>query len=360
MEKEEKYAVILAGGGGTRLWPLSRKSAPKQFHKLFDSRTLLQETFDRISGAFSPSQIYIVTSKEFVPEIKKEIKDIPSKNILLEPAPKNTAAAAGLAATYIARRNPGAVLSTFAADHYVKEKKRFLNTVIASQETAKRGDYIVTIGISPSSPHTGFGYIHTGDRVSQIRKTKVYKVKEFKEKPNLATAREYVRGGDYFWNANINSYKVSTILTAIKKHFPVLSSVLEEFNSVGFEERTKKAWLSLPSESIDTAILEKAKNVLMVPASFSWLDIGDWAALYSVLAKKNGDNVVIRKEIDTVNIDSKGCLIYSDFGLVATIGVGDLVIVKSGDTTLVCSRSHAQEVKKIVERLGKEKKERFL
>ncbi|MCH7541972.1 mannose-1-phosphate guanylyltransferase [Patescibacteria group bacterium] len=360
MANKKRFAVILAGGGGTRLWPLSRRKKPKQFLKLFDNKSLLRNTIKRVGKAFSRDDIYIVTSKDLVNEVKKETGSILSRNILVEPSPKNTAAAIGLAAVHLSAIDSDATLSTFAADHYIEDERKFLQTLISSQEAAERGDYIVTIGIQPSSAATGYGYIHAGRKIFEVGGKPIFEVKEFKEKPNQTTASAYISQGDFFWNANINSYKVATLLRALNEFRPDLLRTLTSTQPGLKHGEVVRLWKRLPNESIDTAILEKASNVLMIPGNFSWVDVGDWNTVYSLLSKKKGGDVVIGKNIEHVSLDTRGCLIYGDSGVVATIGLKDVIVIKTDDVVLVSSKSRSQDVKKIIERLKKTKKEKFL
>jgi len=361
MEKENNYIVILAGGGGTRLWPKSRKSQPKQFLKLISSQTLFQETVNRVKSAFPFSHIFVVTNKESVAEIIKEVPSIFEKNILVEPTSKNTTAAAGLAAAYIIQENPDAIITTLAADHYIKENSKFLKVISISQEAAGRGSFIVTIGVRPTHPHTGLGYIHTGKEDFFVDKTPIFNVKEFKEKPDSETAAKYFESGCFFWNANINSYKASTMLEAIEKYLPPLSEALELVRKGSSESAIRKAWERFPPEPIDTAILEKAKNVLMVTGEFSWFDVGDWAAIHNILSGSKDSNILIGEETPLhVEVDTKGCLIHGTGKLVATVGLEDLVIIDTPDILLICPKNRAQEVKKLVEKLISEKKHSYL
>ena len=360
MAKKNRFAVILAGGGGTRLWPLSRKKKPKQFLKLFDNKTLLRHTLERVGRAFSQDQMYVVTSGDLENEVKKETGSITDQNILIEPQPKNTAAAIGLAAVHLFKIDPKAVFSTFAADHYIEDERKFIDTLMVSQEAAASGDYIVTIGIRPTDAVTGYGYIHAAEEMFKVRGKPVFKVREFKEKPNQATALKYLSRRRFFWNANINSYKISTLLKALKKFKPNLLKTLKLTQLNSKDKQTSSLWEKLPNEAIDTAVLEKAENVLMVPGDFSWVDVGDWETVYSLLSKKTEDNVTIGKNVEHISFDSRGCLIYGEEGVVATIGLDDMIVIKTDDTVLVTPRSRSQDVKKIVEKLKQTKKEKFL
>ena len=361
MAKPENYIVILAGGGGTRLWPKSRIKTPKQFLKLLNNKTLFQETFNRVKSLVPVSNIYAVAGSGLIQEIKKEVPSIPQKNVLEEPAPKNTAAAAGLAAAHIVRKNSEAVITTLAADHFIKDKDKFLACLRVSQQAAQQGDYLVTMGLHPSRAHTGLGYIHIGGEALKFNRKPVFEVESFKEKPNHITAQSYVASGEYFWNANINTYKAKSILGSIEKLFPQLSNVLKKVTKGVSGWEIKKAWQQLPSEPIDTVILERADNVLMVPGDFTWFDVGDWATVYSILSSSPTDNVVLGSgESKHVSVNTQGCLVSTSDRLVALVGVKDLIVIDTPDATLVCPKNRSQEVKRLVEKLLSEKKETYL
>jgi mannose-1-phosphate guanylyltransferase len=358
---KENYIVILAGGGGTRLWPKSRAKTPKQFLKILNDKTLFQETINRISGSYPFSNIFVVANKRFASEIKKEAPSIPAENILAEPSPKNTAAAIGFAAAKIARKNPDAIMSTIAADHYVKGKEKFIKVLSVSQKAAASGDYLIIMGITPSHPHTGLGYIHKGNKKLAFEGVPLFEVKGFKEKPNEATALRYFESGEYFWNANINTYRVSSILDSITLYFPELSKVLDKVRAGKSEKEIKSGWEQLSPEPIDTAILEKAKNVLVVKAEFSWFDVGDWSSIHSILSDEPEVNILVGEEPYThLEVDTKGCLIHGTSKLIATVGLRDLVIVDTPDILMICPKNRAQDVKKLVEKLAEEKKHDYL
>jgi mannose-1-phosphate guanylyltransferase len=361
VEKSKNYIVILAGGGGTRLWPKSRAKSPKQFLRLLNNKTLFQETFDRIKSSVPIANIYIVAGKNLVAEIKKETPEILDKNIIIEPAPKNTAPAIGLAAAVIAKKDKNALISTLAADHYIKEKSKFIKTLSTAQKAASKGGFIVTIGIKPIHAHTGFGYIHVGKKAARNNGALVFNVESFKEKPDKDTAQDYLASGEYFWNANINTYKVSSLLDSINRLFPQLSKVLKKVGKGESEQVVEKAWKQLPPEPIDTVILERAANVLMVPGDFAWFDVGDWATVYSILSSSPTDNVVLGSgESKHVSFDTQGCLLSTSNRLVALVGAKDLIIIDTPDAILVCPKNRSQEVKRLVEKLSSEKKETYL
>lgn len=360
MTEKNKYALILAGGGGTRLWPLSREKYPKQVLKLFNHKSLLRHTIERIKKHFPTNRIYVITSKNQAFEVRKESKPLPYKNILVEPTPKNTALATAFVAKYIYAKNKTAIISSFAADHYIKDEKEFFSTLGFSQEVAARGDYLVTIGIKPTSAHTGYGYIQAGKRVVTTHGKSAFEVKDFKEKPDKDMAVKYVASQKYFWNANINSYKASVLIDAFSKYQP---KIIKNLNLIG-QDLSKKAavtlWDKMPSIPIDTAILEKAKNVLVVPGNFSWVDVGDWKTIYSLLGKDKNKNVSLGNAQMYIDYDSSGNLVYADSGVIATLGLKDTIVIKTGDVILVTPKSRSQDVKKIVEQLKKNNKKSYL
>jgi mannose-1-phosphate guanylyltransferase len=359
MNNKNSYIVILAGGGGSRLWPKSRGSKPKQFLKLLSTKTLFQEAVEKISGFAPISHIYVVTGRKFAPEVAAEAPNLPKENILVEPFPKSTAAAAGLAAATIFKKDKEAIISTLASDHFIKEKPKFLKVLEISQKMAAYGDFLVTIGIRPSHPHTGLGYIQIGKMIEKIKGVGVFKVKDFKEKPSEDLAEKYFASGQYLWNANMNTYKAATLLSSIQIFAPKLSKILEKL-ILGIGRREfERQWKSLPADPIDTLILEEAKNVLVVHGSFTWEDVGDWASLHSLIAKKQGQNTNIGNKASYIGVDSYGCLVHPDGRLIATLGVSDLVIVDTEDVLLICSKSKAQEMKKLIQAL-KGKHERYL
>ncbi len=366
MEKEtlDRYIVILAGGGGTRLWPQSRAKTPKQFLKLFGKQTLLQITYERTVGLVDPSHVLVVTSGEFKKEVARELPSLPAENILAEPVAAGTAAAVALAVAYLSKRHENAIISTLASDHFIREKEKFLDYLSASQEFSLRGDYIVTMGLTPTYPHTGLGYIFSGKKVLQAGTHLAMQAAGFTEKPQKETAHSYVASGDYLWNANINSYQMAAIRKSFREHMPLLSQALEKASKViGGRKESKKLreiWSLLPNESFDTGILEKANNVLVVPASFGWLDIGDWSVLHEHLAKKLKNNIVLEdSKGEIIFIDSTDTLVSSP-RLVGLVGVEDLVVIDTEDALLICKKSKAQDVKKIVEEIKKRSLKSYL
>lgn len=367
-ELNNYYAVILAGGGGTRLWPASRKSHPKHLLKLLGEKTLIQTTFDRVDGLVPTENIFIITNKAHAKEVAIQLPKLPEKNIIAEPVAKNTAMAMGAAAAVIGARNPNASIIYLAADHVVKNEERFKMNALAALRVASSGDYIVAVGIKPEFPHTGLGYIKIGKELEELssvaKRGFVFKGVEFKEKPNLVTAQSFVASGQYLWNANLYAWSVSTIMKAFEEYSPeVYKAVLHIFEKAGSGNTDKlleEAYSKLDKpDSIDYEVSEKVKNLVVIPGDFGWSDVGDWKVVYD-LKQKNVSGIASSEPTEVVNVNSKNILIDAGKKLVAVVGVEDLVIIDTGDTLLIAKNDATQDVKKVVEKLKEEKKEEYL
>jgi mannose-1-phosphate guanylyltransferase len=354
------YAVIMAGGVGTRFWPLSRRQRPKQFLDIVGGASLIRQTFDRIRPRVAPERTIVVTSTEYAAALHAEIPELPPENLLVEPVGRGTAAAIGLAALVVRARDPHATLAVLPSDHYIREQDRFLAALESARDVAAEGDYLLTLGMKPTAPETGFGYIRVGERVRTVRDHTVHRVDRFVEKPDRKHAEAYVADGRYLWNGGMFVWRVDAILEAIRLH---LSETFEGLAEVGlaqaagdFMEAVRRVYVRLPIVSVDTGVLERANNVLVLPCEVGWHDIGSWSALDDLLPRRDGDNVGVGEH---VAIDSRRCVVYSPKKLVATVGVDDLVIVETDDALLVCRKDQAQEVRRVVEALERRRLERL-
>ncbi|ACL71031.1 mannose-1-phosphate guanylyltransferase [Halothermothrix orenii] len=344
-------ALIMAGGEGTRFWPLSRSNRPKQFLKLTDDqKTMLQETVERIKELVPPDKVFIATNESYKEAIKKQLPEVPEENIIIEPYKRDTAACIGLASLYIEKKFPGSTMVVLPADHLIKNKERFINILQKAVMTAAVGPNLVTIGIEPTHPETGYGYIHFGELLHTIDEDRVYQVKEFTEKPDLDTAREFLEEGTYLWNSGMFVWRVETIQDKIEKHMPELSKAMERIRQAlgtDLEDKVvREEFKELEGISIDYGIMEKASDIYVIPGDFGWDDLGSWPALERVKKVDKDGNVVLGKHY---GIDTKNSIIHSEDKVVTTIGLKDIVIVNTRDAILICDKKRAQEVKEIRE-----------
>jgi mannose-1-phosphate guanylyltransferase len=349
------YAVIMAGGRGTRLWPQSRENIPKQLWEILEGTSMLQATVRRVESLVPPEQVCILTTESIAGQIAAQLPQLPEQNIILEPVGRSTAPCVGLAALYI--DNPDACMAVLPSDHVIQDKEGFLRTLKLAIDMAQAGENLVTFGIKPSGPETGFGYIQRAELVREH----VYKVRQFTEKPDFETARHFVESGEYYWNSGMFVWKVSTLLTMIERYLPDLHQGLMKIKTaLGSPEERQviaEVFESLESVSIDYGIMEKAESTYVVPSDFGWNDVGSWAALPEVWDTDQDGNIV---KGQSVALESSGNIVYSDNGLTALIGVENLIVVKVGDTVLVCEKDRAQDVKTIVEKLEQQGRQEYL
>jgi mannose-1-phosphate guanylyltransferase len=347
------YAVVPAGGSGTRLWPLSRAAHPKFLHDLTgDGRTLIQATYSRLAPLAGVDRTYVVTGSAHAATIARQLPALPADHLLVEPAPRDSAAAIGLAATLIARRDPGAVMGSFAADHVVRDEAAFLTSVRAAAEVAEHG-YLMTVGISPTGPETGYGYLRRG---KPIAGGAAYVLKEFKEKPSREQAEAYLAIGHYLWNASMFVWRVDVFIEELKRQQPALhdglARIADAWASPAQDEALGAIWPTLPRVSVDYAVMEDAAargRVATVPGDFGWHDIGDWATLGAVLPESADGNIVLGPAGSHLGIDTHDTVVAAQSGrLVSTLGVSGLVVVDTADAVLVCRRDRAQDVRRLV------------
>lgn len=354
---KDLYAVIMAGGKGTRFWPLSRETFPKQFLKIVGERTLIQETIHRVYGEVKPSNILIVTTTGQSDIVKWQLMEIlDDVKCVIEPEGKNTAAAIALAAFKLHKKNPRALMLVLPSDHYITDTEGFRATVRRAAEEAQKGN-IVTFGIKPARPETGYGYIKAGSRL----RGGVARVQKFVEKPTLRTAKSFIKEGSYYWNSGMFIFKASVIIEELKKYMP---GMYEAFSGIRAALNTKKEdaalagmYGSLESVSIDYGIMEKSKKVVMVEAGFPWSDIGSWSALDEVLDRDSDGNISLG---NVVGIDCSNSIFFGGGRLIAAIGLKDMVVVDTSDATLIAPKDKVQKVKDLVVRLKAEGKEEYL
>lgn len=346
-------AVIMAGGKGERFWPKSRKSLPKQFLSLTDDgKTMIQLTIERLKKIVDIDDVYIVTNKDYRDLVIEQINGIPEENILLEPMAKNTAPCIGLAAMHIKKKYKDAVMVVLPSDHLIKYNEIYIDTLKEAIEVSEEDKNLITIGITPSYPETGYGYINFGRDENDIERNNVYRVKRFVEKPNLDTAKEYLASGRYLWNSGMFVWKSSTILENFQKLMPNMYEGLNKiYETIGSDEEEsilQREFTKFKGESIDYGIMERAGNIYTIPGSFGWDDVGSWLSLERI-NRTNDDGNVIKGNVITIN--SKNSIIQAQDKLIATIGIDDLVIVDTDDALLISNKSNTQEVKKVIENL---------
>lgn len=354
MPSERLFAVILAGGLGTRFWPASRRALPKQFLPIASRRTMIADTAARLKGLVEPEATLVVTSHEHVALARKILRRLPPENFLAEPTGRNTAAAVAWAALEIERRAPDSVQVVLPSDHVIQPVASFRRALRAATAEVARENVLLTFGIRPTSPATGYGYIEAGARTSERDGLHVHAVARFVEKPDLARAQGFVASGRFFWNAGIFVWSTRSIATALAQHAPATWEPLARAFAGRAAGAIERAYPALPFESIDVAVLEKAANVRVAPIDFTWSDVGSWAALAEIHPHDAHGNCAVGG-MHLVTEDARGCIVYGKRGEVtALVGVEGLVIVRAGKATLVCPRDRAQDVKGIVAQLAQD------
>lgn len=341
------YGIILAGGSGSRLWPLSRELYPKQLLNINSDKSLLQSTFDRLKHCMPEKNIVSITNIKHSSNVRMQLSEISQTPVILsEPTAKNTAPAIVLAAKFIMQKsNSDPVILVVPSDHLIIDNDKFLSTVNKGEKLAREG-YIVTFGIKPDYPETGYGYINTSEKLGDG-----FKVKEFVEKPDLETAEKYLRDGTYFWNSGIFMFKASTLLNEAASHAPVIAKISEEFDFSKSDEIPFINFDKMPNISIDYAIMEKSSKIALVKLESDWNDLGSWKSIYDVSKKDENGNVFIGHVLDK---DSKNSFVYASSKLVATVGLEDTVIVETEDAILACKKDQTQNVKHIYDTLKKQ------
>lgn len=350
------YGVIMAGGGGTRFWPLSRKKLPKQLLNLSGNGLMINETIERMANFINRENIFIVTTKEQADKMN-ELVDEGINNILVEPSARNTAACIGYAAMEIVKKHGDGVMCILPSDHHIKDEEEFTRILNIAIEEAYSEDKLVTIGITPTFPSTGYGYINF-DRED---KSSIKKVEAFVEKPNYETALKYIKSKEYLWNSGMFIWKASVILQNFERFLPRVSNILikigEAMNTSNEYKVIEELYTKIPSISIDYGIMERSDNVVVIEGDFGWSDVGSWDTLGAIYETDEFGNIITGEQI---NLETYNCISYSDKRLIATMGIRDTIIVETEDVVLVCAKDKAQDVKKIVERLDNDNKTQYL
>jgi mannose-1-phosphate guanylyltransferase len=361
---EHSYAVIMAGGGGTRLWPISRKDRPKQLLPLLGEETLFQSTVARLIELLPPERILVVTVGRQAAEMQVQVPEIPIENYLIEPAPRGTASVVGLAAVVLHKRDPEAAMAILPADHFIRNRDLFHYLLREAFEVAKQ-NYLVTLGITPAFPSTAYGYIQQGEPLNSEFKYPVYRVKRFKEKPDQQTAQEFLRSRDHSWNSGMFIWRADAILAEIERQMPELYVALQQIASAWGTARQdtelRDCWQEVKVETIDYGVMERAKQVVVLPAGgLGWNDVGSWDTLFDVLFPDMNGNVAATAQ--HLALETHNSLVYGSSGerLIVTIGIDDTVIVDAGDVLLVCKSDQAQKVRDVVEHLKKHRQEKYL
>ncbi len=356
------YPVIVAGGVGSRLWPRSRKSNPKQFLDLTGrQRSMLQEAYDRMAPLVPPGQIFVITNREYADDVHNQLPDLPRTNIVGEPAAKGSAAAIGLGAIHLLQRDPDAVMAVLTADHLINKPEVLRQTLVAGAELAQSGE-LITLGIRPDYPETGFGYIEMDEPLGQFNGFEARRVARFREKPDLSTAEAFLAAGNFVWNSGMFIWRADVIMEQFRQHMPELHHALTHLQPAlgGPDEPAAfdAYWMPLSGNvTIDYGVMEKADRVAVFPVDIGWHDIGSWAALLDVLPKDADGNVIQAQNLD---VGSHNTLVFSKDRLIATIGLQDMIVVDTGDAVLVMPANRAQDVKKIIQMLKQNGLEAYL
>ena len=346
----KKTALIMAGGRGERFWPKSRRSLPKQFLEITDDgKTMIQLTVERILPLVNMEDIFIATNKDYKKLVLKQLPEIPEENILCEPIGRNTAPCIGLGAMHIASKYEDALMLVLPSDHQIKFNKMYLTTLKDACQVAEKGENLVTIGIMPDYPETGYGYIKFNTHEMEGR---AYKVERFVEKPSLEVAKEYLATEEYLWNSGMFIWKVSSILKNMEKLMPETYAGLERIKSaIGTDNQEvalEQEFVKMEGQSIDYGVMEKAKNIYILPGMFGWDDVGSWLALERIKKTNEFGNVV---DGNIITIDTQNCIIQGNKKLIATVGMKDMIVVDTEDAMLICAKDSTVNIKKVLENL---------
>lgn len=341
----EIFVVIMAGGVGSRFWPRSRKAKPKQLLNIFGENSMIRETYKRISSFVKPENVFVITNKLQSELIKADLPELPKENIIAEPVGKNTAPCVAVSAKIINDKSKDSVIITLPADHLIENQKEFELLFLKGAKFAFENEALLTFGITPTRPETGYGYINY-DKSKEDKG--VFRVKRFVEKPNLETAKEYLERGDYLWNSGMFIWRSDIILEEVKKYLPETHSLLTKLNKKNNEDIIEEIYPKFKSVSVDYGIMEKSDRVFVIEGNFGWSDVGSWESVYELSTKDENGNALVG---DVLTIDTKNSYVYSESNFTALIGVDDMVVINLGDSLLICNRKKAQLVKNVVDEL---------
>jgi len=358
---ENIYCLIMAGGSGTRFWPRSRTARPKQFLPIFGEDSLIQSTIKRFATFTETKNIYIVSSKLQSEVLEAQTPMLPRENLIYEPVGKNTLPCIGLAAMFAEKENRDGIMVVSPSDHLIKNDELFRDTVMAAVNIAEERNGIVTIGITPTYPATGYGYVKTSEDITGEKIIRQFKVERFVEKPNEIKASEYLKQGGFYWNSGLFVFKISVFLDAVKVFAPELYADLRkiqaELGNPSFEQTLDTVYRAVQSISVDYGIMEHAKNIYLVEGNFDWNDLGSWESVYQCSEKDNAGNV---SSGEAIFLESGNSYIHAEKGIVAIVGLDNVVVVQEGNAVLVCRRDKAEDIKKIVDQLKAENKNQYL
>lgn len=363
---EHAYAVILAGGGGTRLWPKSRNETPKQFLKLTGSSTMMQVAAARVTQVVDWDHVIVVTNQQYREEVQAQLPQVLPENIIAEPQRRETAMAMLAGATLAYMRDPEAVIINSASDHVVTNEAEFTKVMKAALTVASDKEYLVAIGISPTFPSSGFGYIQIGQELRKVSQgLSLFKVENFTEKPNTATARAFIATGRYFWNANMYVWSAASLMKAFAEHQPAMHTVAQELAQLSVEEfhtALPAAYERVETISIDYAISEKVSNLTLIPGDFGWNDVGDWKVVYDLGTKDPAGNVLIGDAPDqkVLSINAQNNLIHTNGRMIALYGINDMIVIDTEEILMIVPKDQSQDVKKLVEKLKQDNQKEYL
>jgi mannose-1-phosphate guanylyltransferase len=359
---EHYYAMIMAGGGGTRLWPMSRNDMPKQLLPLVEEHSMFRISVERLAPLFTPDRIYVVTGRKYADLLRTDAPEIPPQNFIVEPYGKDSGPAAALSITVIQKRDPEATIAILTADHHISQKESFRDALAAACDLAQQG-YIVTLGIKPTFPATGFGYIRQGDELSRLKDFTCYHSRGFTEKPNADIAAAFLKSGEYSWNSGMFIWRADRAMQEFERQQPDMyqqfMSLASTVDTPEFETKLDAVWEKVNKISLDFAVMEGAERMAVIPVDIGWNDIGSWASLFDVLPLDERGNAFQGHNSQPITLDTRNTLVISNKLMVA-IGVEDLVVIETPDAILICHKDRTQDVKEVVAQLRAANMDRYL